>query len=113
MPGKTERGDAPGFEEPWQAQVYAMSQVLIETGKVDPQAWASALGRAIRDRHAGGAPDTAKTYFEAVADALGSVLALDQTAMTGLTEAWRSAYKATPHGEPVALSQSEWTASDA
>jgi len=105
--------DAPGFEEPWQAQVCAMSQVLIETGKIDPQTWASTLGAAIRNRHADGAPDATGTYFEAVADALESVLALDRAAMTGLAEAWRSAYQATPHGQPVLLGRREGTVSDA
>ncbi len=95
--------EAPGFEEPWQAQIYAMSQVLVETGQIAPRAWADALGAAIRERLSAGAPDTPETYFQAVADALEAVLALSRADVTGLTEAWRSAYQATPHGEPVAL----------
>jgi hypothetical protein len=99
--------DAPGFEEPWQAQVYAMSQVLIEKGHVTPEAWAEALGNAIRERLAAGAADTPSTYFEAVTDAVETVLAVNQAELARLNDAWPAAYEATPHGEPVMLGRSD------
>jgi len=80
-----------------------MSQVLIERGQIAPEVWAETLGAAIRQRIADGAADTPQTYFEAVTDALETVLALSRTELSGLAESWRSAYKATPHGQPVAL----------
>jgi len=95
--------DAPGFDEPWQAQVHGISRVLIETGKIEPQAWAETLGGAIRKRLDAGAPDTTETYYIAMTDAVEAVLAVDKSALDGFVEAWRHAYETTPHGQPVLL----------
>lgn len=95
--------DAPGFDEPWQAQIHAISRVLLETGRVAPQRWAETLGAAIRRRLTAGAPDTPETYYMAMTDAVAAVLALDEAALDTLTEAWRHAYETTPHGRPVTL----------
>lgn len=95
--------EAPGFDEPWQAQVHGISRVLIETGKIDPQAWARTLGGAIRKRLDAGAPDTTETYYIAMTDAIEAVLAVDEVALTEFVEAWRHAYETTPHGQPVVL----------
>ena len=93
----------PAFDEPWQAQAYAMAQVLIESGRIEPNTWAATMRQAISKRLASGAPDTTDTYFAAVTDALESVLALDDREMLQVVEAWRGAYETTPHGHPVKL----------
>lgn len=101
--GKTGGQEAPAFDAPWQAQAYAMSQVLIERGRIAPADWSAALGAAIRRRLAGGAPDTTETYFEAVAEALETVLAVADDEIARIADAWRQAYETTPHGKPVRL----------
>ncbi|WP_282610540.1 nitrile hydratase accessory protein [Pelagibius sp. Alg239-R121] len=101
----SELGDRqqPAFDEPWHAQAYAMSQVLIESGRITPGDWAAALGNAIKTRLASGAPDTTDSYFAAITDALESVLAVKEQEINHTVEAWRDAYETTPHGKPVKL----------
>lgn len=104
------QSDVPeGFDAPWQAEAYGISQALIEAGHVSADQWAKTMNRALsRKLHDEGLPDNAETYSVAVIEALGevastngmvSVQELEQRA-----EAWRSAYKRTPHSKPVMLS---------
>lgn len=98
----TDQG-VPAFQEPWQAQAYAMAQVLIENGSMTRGDWSSAFGAAIRARLAAGAEDTTDTYFAAVGDALARVLALEGAELDQKITGWRNAYETTPHGKPVVL----------
>jgi nitrile hydratase accessory protein len=93
----------PPFDEPWQAQAYAMTQVLIESGSMKAEDWAYAFGAAIRARLKAGAEDTTDTYFAAIGDALASVLALHGVELDQTISGWRNAYETTPHGKPVVL----------
>ena len=40
--------DGPVFEEPWQAQAFAMVVDLIESGRLDRTEWAERLGAALK-----------------------------------------------------------------
>ncbi len=91
------------FDEPWQAQAYAMSQVLIESGQITPGDWARTLGDAIKSKLANGAEDSSQTYFEAVTDALTTILKMDEQEMERTVQEWRHAFETTPHGKPVSL----------
>lgn len=95
----------PPFDEPWQAQSYAMAQVLIERGTISASAWADTFGAAIRARLASGAEDTTTTYFAAIADALATVLTLESSEIDQKVEDWREAFESTPHGKPVLLAR--------
>lgn len=97
--------EPPAFDEPWQAQVYAMSQVLIDSGKVTPARWAATLGEAIQQQLALGKGDTTETYFIAVSNALETVLAIEDEEVAQVVESWRDAYLTTPHGKPVLISR--------
>jgi hypothetical protein len=103
LPDSLSEQDLPAFDEPWQAQAYAMAQVLIENGLMTPGGWASAFGAAIRSRLASGAEDTTDTYFAAIGDALASELKLDEAELDQIMTDWRNAYETTPHGKPVIL----------
>lgn len=70
--------ELPAFEEPWQAQAYAMSQVLTERGTITPPEWATALGAAIKKR---------------LGEGMGQAV-----------EDRRRAYLVAPHGKPVLIS---------
>lgn len=98
----TADADAPGFDAAWQAQVYGIAQLLVENGVISAGEWSEALGAAIRRREADGS-DRHEDYFEAVSDALISVLALSPDEVNETMAAWRSAYETTPHGKPVKL----------
>jgi hypothetical protein len=103
LPTEPASQNTPAFDEPWQAQVYGMAQVLLENGTVTPMDWGECLGAAIRARLASGDCDTTQTYFAAVADALAGVLAINGDELDQVVEAWRNAYEVTPHGKPVVL----------
>ncbi|MFY0612800.1 MAG: hypothetical protein JXQ99_14805 [Hyphomicrobiaceae bacterium] len=98
-----EKSASPGFDAPWQAQIYAMSQVLIENDVISADVWAEALGASIRRRQSAGGSDTVGEYFQAVSDALVSVLPVEVDELNEMMNAWRAAYEATPHGMPVTL----------
>lgn len=97
----------PSFNEPWQAEAYALVQVLMETGCISPQEWATAFGAVLRQAATDGETDSDETYYTSLAEALERVLVAEgtlQKAEVGLrTDEWRAAYNQTPHGKPVRL----------
>ena len=96
------------FEEPWQAQALALADTLVKSGPLTPAAWAEALGTALREAEATGAPDTLATYYDAVLTALERVTEPAVTPADRATRraAWEAAYRRTPHGKPVTLPRS-------
>lgn len=86
------------FDDPWQAQVFALTVALNEAGWLDWPDWATAFGQA---RAGEGA------YFQDWLDTLQRLLAergvTDPDAVTALTAAWQRAARATPHGTPIQL----------
>ena len=46
------------FEEPWQAQALALADSLVQAGRFSATDWAAALGTALGEAEARGAPDT-------------------------------------------------------
>jgi nitrile hydratase accessory protein len=99
--------DGPLFEQPWQADVLAIADVLRDRGLFSAGEWASALGAALREVADHGVPDTPETYYRCALAALEALLSRHAPeiamAMPGRVSAWRSAYLNTPHGQPVEL----------
>ena len=97
----------PAFNEPWQAEAYALVQVLIETGRISPPEWAQAFGAALREAAAEGEPDSSDTYYAALSEALERVLvaggSLQGPEVWQRINDWRAAYHRTLHGMPVRL----------
>lgn len=97
----------PAFNEPWQAEAYALVQVLVETGRISPQEWATAFGAALRQAATDGEPDSSETYYAALSKALERALvaggAVQGTEVGQRIDDWRVAYKGTPHGKPIRL----------
>ncbi len=99
----------PVFEEPWHAQVFALTVHLNEAGHLDWPDWAARFGATLKahgvDRDLNGGSD----YFAAWLETLEAVLAeramTDAESLATLKTAWERAYLSTPHGEPVVLSQ--------
>ena len=91
------------FAEPWHAQVLASAQALIRAGHVTANDWANALGSALRDAETKGAPDTEETYYLAALTALESVTPLSAHELSIRKSDWETAYRRTPHGQPVVL----------
>jgi nitrile hydratase accessory protein len=92
--------EAPPFDEPWQAQVFAMAVSLNQRDLFSWSEWTKALGA---ETAAG--PD--EPYFQAWLRALEKILIAKGVASGGelhdLAEAWRAAAEATPHGRPIVL----------
>ena len=100
--------DSPVFNEPWEAQAFALAVRLSEAGCFTWSEWAAVLSREIKAAQARGDPDLGETYYRHWLNALEQIC-VDKGLVEGedvqqRTEAWRRAYLRTPHGQPVSLS---------
>lgn len=91
------------FEQPWQAQVFAMTVALEDAGVITPAEWAEALGARIAASPASDGRD----YYECWVAALGDLLTAKGLATREQIEhtvaAWHAAAARTPHGRPITL----------
>jgi nitrile hydratase accessory protein len=92
--------EGPVFEEPWEAQAFAMAISLHERGVFTWNEWAAALAREI-------AADADRSYYESWLAALEKLVE-EKSLMTGQErlariDAWDHAARATPHGKPIEL----------
>lgn len=97
--------DGPVFEEPWQAQAFALAVQLSQQGAFTWSEWAQALSAALSD---GAVPDGGSGYYACWLAALETLAAAkgltDPAALAARKAAWAQAYRVTPHGRPVELS---------
>lgn len=100
-------GEGPVFSEPWEAQAFAMAVRLHEAGVYSWTEWAEALSAEIARAQRAGDADRGDTYYSHWLNALERLAAekglLETAELQDRREAWRRAYLATPHGEPVTL----------
>lgn len=97
--------DAPIFNEPWQAQAFALTVTLHQQGLFSWDEWATTLSEEIAKDKAVGGPDDGSNYYDLWLAALER-LVTTKGAATGrelaeLKQAWTENYLATPHGQPV------------
>ena len=101
-------GDAPVFQEPWEAQAFALTVALHQTGKFTWTEWAAALSSELK---AAGPEQSGTDYYSHWLAALEKISnSKDLTNSAELQrrkEAWDRAAHATPHGEPILLSAGE------
>ena len=107
-PGPLARRDGePAFDEPWQAQVMALAFTLMERGAFDNATWSETLGAELEAAARRDEPDGPETYYRCALAALEGLLAgsgdVPARILGERTEAWRAAYRSTPHGQPVHL----------
>ena len=134
FPDQPAENGEPVFKEPWEAQAFSLVIALHESGVFSWDEWSDALAQAIRrDLHPGGVEEVVQRVSEAVAEDEGEktsermeedrrdryyqhwLAALEHLAIAkGLSgagelaqrvQAWREAYLATPHGQPVELAR--------
>lgn len=95
------------FDDPWQAQLFALTVALSDAGHFSWADWTVAFGATLKRHGARRELDGGADYFNAWLDALEGVL--DRTGMAAgadvarMKEAWEEAYLTTPHGQPVRL----------
>lgn len=100
--------DAPRqFDDPWQAQVFALTVALSEAGHFSWPDWTAAFGATLKRHGAARELDGGEDYFNAWLETLETLL--DRTGLADrgealrLKDAWTAAYLSTPHGQPVRL----------
>jgi nitrile hydratase accessory protein len=108
VPTIPQNDDGPIFAEPWQAQAFAMTLALHERGLFTWPEWADALSRQIKAAQATGDPDLGDTYYQHWLAALEQLIVekgvSNPEALHDCADAWDRAARATPHGEPIHLS---------
>jgi nitrile hydratase accessory protein len=102
--------DGPVFEEPWQAQAFALVIELVEAGQLNWQEWAAALGQQLQGAERAGVPDDGSRYYHhwvaALEQLLGNKHIIQPEQLARRKRDWADAYRNTPHGKPVILSRS-------
>ena len=105
--------DGPYFDEPWQAQAFAMAVRLSAEGHFSWPEWAQYLGAEIASDHGGrggASGDPIAVYYRQWLTALEKLVAdkglASPTELAGRKEDWRRAYLNTPHGQAIELSAS-------
>jgi nitrile hydratase accessory protein len=95
----------PIFEEPWQAQAFALTVTVHQRGLFTWDEWATCLSEEIAADKASDGPVDGSNYYalwlatlERLVDEKG---AASGDELVALKDAWRENYIATPHGQPV------------
>lgn len=93
-------GNEPVFEEPWQAQAFAMAVTLHQSGAFTWAEWAKALAAEV---HSG----IERKYYQHWLCALEKIVAQKQLAsaseLVACKDAWHEAAARTPHGQAITL----------
>jgi nitrile hydratase accessory protein len=96
--------EAPAFDEPWQAEAFALVVHLHNRGAFSWSEWAESLTAEIRAAEkrggAGGYYDHWLAALESLATRRGMT---EYGALAARRAAWAEAYRRTPHGRPVSL----------
>lgn len=107
LPAEFLQDDQPVFAEPWQAQAFALTVSLIESGDISWNLWAKTLGEEISRASDHGIAEDGSGYYELWLRALERLVTgnglLESKDLFVLKEGWRQAYESTPHGKPVEL----------
>jgi nitrile hydratase accessory protein len=99
--------EGPLFQEPWEAQAFALTVSLSESGKFTWAEWTTVLSQEIAAARERGEPDLGDNYYEYWLSALERICAeknlVSPENANHYKELWRRAYLNTPHGMPVEL----------
>ena len=108
VPGIPRGPDGPIFQEPWEAQAFAMTLALHGRRLFTWGEWTAVLGEEIGRAQARGDPDTGKTYYHHWLAALERIVAekgvADGASLDRCRGAWKRAAERTPHGSPIVVS---------
>jgi nitrile hydratase accessory protein len=107
LPFQPHDDEGPVFQEPWQAQAFALAVELSRRGLFTWPEWTETFAAEIKAAQAAGDPDLGNTYYQHWARALEKLIdakgGIDSATVSDRAEAWRRAYLNTPHGQPIDL----------
>jgi len=99
----------PVFEDPWHAQLFAVTVHLSERGHFSWPDWTAVFAAVLAEEGVERELNGGSDYFDAWLIALERLLNTKGLALPeeveAQTQAWRAAYLTTPHGVPVRLPQ--------
>lgn len=97
----------PVFRDSWEAEAYAIGNLLVKEGHLLPAEWMQRMAAAIAQAQAAGDPDCGDTYYLHWCAALESVCFDREWISPDLYQQqlalWAQAIANTPHGVPLAL----------
>jgi nitrile hydratase accessory protein len=109
LPSIPRDDDGPVFNEPWQAEIFAMTLSLYEKGVFSWSEWAGQLTQSIQSAQDNGDPDLGDTYYLHWLDALEKIVVTKGIGATSQLNAlyseWETAASTTPHGQAIELPQ--------
>ena len=107
LPSLPRDEDGPVFNEPWEAEAFAMTLNLYGQGYFTWLEWAERLGAEISAAPDAGDADRGDTYYLHWLKALEGLVAekglLTTDDLANRRDAWDKAARATPHGQPIVL----------
>jgi nitrile hydratase accessory protein len=108
LPAFSREQGGPVFNEPWEAQAFALAVRLSEAGHFSWSEWTAVLSEEIKAAPARGDPDLGHTYYQHWLNALERIC-VEKGLVGGADlrqrlQEWWCAYRNTPHGQPVELS---------
>ncbi len=113
LPSLPRDDEGPVFDEPWQAQAFAMAVSLNEAGLFTWAEWVEVFSRHLRRAEDAGR-DSGSEYYLCWLSALEDIVAekrlLGRRELQQRKDAWDRAARATPHGEPIVLGRDEQAA---
>jgi nitrile hydratase accessory protein len=99
--------DGPVFNEPWEAEAFALAVHLSAAGYFTWTEWVTVFSQEIQAAQERGDADLGQTYYQHWLKALERLCLekrlVGQADMHRRQEEWRRAYRHTPHGQPVEL----------
>ena len=98
MPPAMPSGNEPVFDEPWQAEVFAMVVALHDRELFAWHEWSAALAQASE-----GEPDPWRAWLVALERMVADRTGIAADVLSHRREEWRRAAERTPHGEPIVL----------
>lgn len=102
--GTTDLG-APGFGEPWHAQVFGLSMALAQAGVFSWGKWVETFSTEIRAHPQTAAETSEEAYYRQWSEALITLLeatgVMTDVELAETAEHWRRSYIATEHGKPI------------
>jgi nitrile hydratase accessory protein len=108
LPALPRDKEGPVFNEPWEAQAFALAVCLSEAGCFTWPEWVAILSQEIKAAQERGDPDLGNSYYQHWLNALERICAEKGLAghedMSQRQQEWRRAYLNTPHGQPIELS---------